>query len=182
MTGMPIKKSDKTVKPVRWPSITGSEPIEKSGSDPLWPSFNSDIVEKSDDDFDEDDDNDGNQFENFIPIIKQNDAEHIVCGVVYEPDTEDSQGDMATESEIRKAAYNFMEGGQVFKTNHSSQTRVKILESYVAPADIEINSTTVKKGSWILTLRVLSEGVWKKIKSGKLTGFSMAGTAERAES
>lgn len=112
-----------------------------------------------------------------IPVEKG--EEHIVYGIVYEPDTEDSQGDKASEEEIRKAAYQFMEQVQVFKVNHKGKNvKVRILENYIAPVDFALTGGRVKKGSWVLVTRVLDKKIWKAIKDGDLTGYSMAGYAQ----
>ena len=123
-------------------------------------------------------------FEKFVPIfdISKKEDEHIVCGIVYEPDTEDTQGDQASEAEIRKAAYKYMEHVQKFKVMHKGAHKkaIRVLESYIAPVDFELNGNSVKKGSWVLTARVLDEDIWKQIKKGEITGFSMAGRAAKA--
>lgn len=56
----------------------------------------------------------------------------------------------------------------------------EVVESYVAPADFEMNGETIKKGSWVLVTKA-SEEVWEQIKKGEITGYSMAGTAETIE-
>ncbi len=113
------------------------------------------------------------------PVDKADDEERVVYGIVYEPDEEDAQGDMANEIEIRKAAYGFMEKVQLFKVMHKGKkVKVKVLESYIAPVEFEMASQTVKKGSWVLSVRVLDKKIWKAIKDGDLTGFSMAGYAK----
>lgn len=120
------------------------------------------------------------KFEKFVPIfpITKGD-ERICCGIVYEPNVEDSQGDMASAEEIKKAAYQFMEDVQLFKVNHKGKKiKVKVLESYIAPADFVVSNQQIKKGSWILVTRVLDKKVWKDIKEGRLTGYSMAGYAK----
>jgi len=105
--------------------------------------------------------------------------EQVVYGVVYEPDEEDAQGDIANEVEIRKAAYGFMEKVQSFKVMHKGKkVKVKVLESYIAPTEFEMASQTIKKGSWVMAVRVLDKKIWKAIKDGDLTGFSMAGYAK----
>jgi hypothetical protein len=156
-----------------WPSITNRRTeISKSGNSFLnlilkWLGYSSPnkyefqkslrLIEKSEDEHDE----------------------HIVCGIVYEPGVEDSQGDEATAEEIRKAAYRFMESSQKFKLNHQGNpVKASVLESMLAPADFELNGQQVKKGSWVLTLRINDENAWQKIKKGELTGFSMAGLAQ----
>ena len=53
-------------------------------------------------------------------------------------------------------------------------------ESYVAPADFEVNGETIVKGSWVLVTKAGDE-IWEQIKKGSITGYSMAGTAETVE-
>ena len=114
-----------------------------------------------------------------VPILKENKGEeHIVYGIVYEPDEEDSQGDEANAEEIRKAAYQFMEQVQTFKVMHKGKNvKVRILENYLAPVDFKIEGKSVKKGTWVLVTRILDKKIWKAIKKGKITGYSMAGYA-----
>lgn len=115
--------------------------------------------------------------EEIIPVEKGD--EHIVYGIVYEPDTVDAQGDKANAEEIKKAAYDFMEHVQTFKVMHKgNKVKVKILENYIAPVDFTIEKREIKKGSWVLVTRILDKKLWKDIKSGKLTGYSMAGYAK----
>lgn len=114
-----------------------------------------------------------------IPLLKKDKKEErIVYGIVYEPDEEDTQGDIANAEEIRKAAYQFMEEVQTFKVMHKgSNVRVRVLENYIAPVDFKIEGKSVKEGSWVLVTRILDPKIWKAIKKGKLTGYSMAGYA-----
>lgn len=147
-----------------------------------WPSFSSRNLEEF-----EDEETERLVIEKFVPVFavakegteQQSTDEHIVYGIVYEPDTEDAQGDAATAEEIKKAAYQFMEKVQVFKVNHDGENvDVKVLESYLAPVTFSIGKRKVKKGTWVLVTRVLDEKIWKAIKDGKLTGYSMAGYAK----
>jgi len=143
--------------------------IFKSDSLILWPSISKRDVSESDDE-------ETSEFRKHVPIFVEKADEHIVCGVVYEPDTLDAQGDRASADEIRKAAFDFMENARTFKVNHKGKKAdVVILESYVAPDDFSIGKREIKKGSWLITARVNDSEVWKAIKSGELTGFSMAG-------
>ncbi len=122
------------------------------------------------------------KFEKFVsvyPMDKADKEEHIVCGLVYEPDEEDAQGDEANEVEIRKAAYQFMEEVQTFRVMHKGKkVKVKVLESYIAPVGFTVAKQAIKKGSWVITVRVLDKKIWKAVKDGTLTGFSMAGYAK----
>lgn len=174
ITGAIMNKRDNTVhNPLtgdyREVDESNDESVCKSNS--LWPS-----ISKSDEESDDDDDG---EFEKHIPIFVKKADERIVCGIVYAPDEVDSQGDQANAEEIRKAAYDFMENVQTFKVMHKGKpAKVKVLESYVAPQDLTINKRKIKKGSWVLVTRVLDKQLWKDIKAGKFTGYSMAGTAK----
>lgn len=125
-------------------------------------------------------DNEDDEFKKDIELVPlEKSDEQIVYGIVYEPDTKDAQGDQATADEIKKASYDFMENAQAFKVMHKGKrVKVKILENYIAPVDFTIAKRNVKKGSWVLVTRVLDKKLWKEIKAGNLTGYSMAGYAK----
>lgn len=113
-------------------------------------------------------------------ISKSDDDERIVMGVVYEPNEEDTQGDYATAEEIRKAAYSFMENGQIYKVMHKDvAVDICVLETYLAPVEFQIGDETVTKGTWLLASRIPPGEMWADIKSGEFTGYSMGGTTER---
>lgn len=111
-------------------------------------------------------------------IIIKADEERFVYGIVYEPDEVDTQGDTATEESIRKAAHFYMINTQKIKVNHKgSQVAVDVLESYLAPVDLAVAGRPIKKGTWMLGVRVNDPDIWDQVKAGELQGFSMAGIA-----
>lgn len=110
-----------------------------------------------------------------ILLVKEND-EKIVYGIVYEPDERDTQGDTATAEEIRKACHSFMENSQVIKMSHKGTgISAVVLENYISQWDGQIAGRAIKKGTWLMSLRINDSSVWEKIKKGELTGFSMSG-------
>lgn len=125
--------------------------------------------------------------------IVQKDAgeQRYVLGVVAEPESEDTQGDKETEVTIEKAAHGFMEAyadgygtdaerGHVGKQHKSIvDGKVVVLESYIAPTDMTFGEQTVKKGAWLMAVRVRDDQLWEEVKKGDLTGFSFGGTAVR---
>lgn len=119
-------------------------------------------------------------------IAKADDEKKLVYGVVYEPDAEDTHGDIMTAAEIEKAVHGFMSNlaiakGAVMDTQHDFDPGVgDVVECYIAPVDFELNGETILKGSWVLVTKA-SEEIWKQIQSGEITGYSMAGTAEAIE-
>lgn len=114
-------------------------------------------------------------------LVKEADEQKLVYGIVYEPDTVDAHGDFMTAAEIEKAAHGFLKDAREIDKQHDFQGGVgEVVESYVAPADFEMNGETIKKGSWVLVTKA-SDEVWEQIKKGEITGYSMAGTAETIE-
>ncbi|MEG7381838.1 XkdF-like putative serine protease domain-containing protein [Bacillus subtilis] len=114
-------------------------------------------------------------------IAKEADEQKLVYGIVYEPDTVDAHGDFMTAAEIEKAAHGFLKDAREIDKQHDFQGGVgAVVESYVAPADFEMNGETIKKGSWVLVTKA-SEEIWEEIKKGEITGYSMAGVADIAK-
>jgi DNA adenine methylase len=122
-------------------------------------------------------------FSKEIPLIKglDKDDERFVLGIVLAPDEVDAQGDIYSAKEINQAAHRFMEefGGLGLMHRFRVNDRVKVLESYLAPCDFELADTQVTKGTWLLAVRILSDKLWEQDKEGKLTGFSIGGSARR---
>jgi DNA adenine methylase len=116
----------------------------------------------------------------FVKGIDPND-ERFVLGIVLEPEVVDAQGDIYSAEEIRAAAHRFMEdfGGLGLMHRLRVNGQVKVLESYLAPTDFTIGELAVRKGTWLLAVRVLSDELWERVKSGDLTGFSIGGSARR---
>lgn len=114
-------------------------------------------------------------------ICKEEDEQKLVYGVVYEPNVVDAHGDFMTADEIEKAAHGFLKDYRQIDKQHDFQSGVgEVVESYVAPADMELGGQTVTKGTWLLVTKATDE-VWESIKSGEITGYSFAGTAEVEE-
>lgn len=117
-----------------------------------------------------------------VPIAKLNEEKRLVTGIVLEPDEVDAQGDTITEEEIAAAAHRFLKrynAATKLGLMHKmfGDIGVELVESFVAPFDFELGSGKVKKGSWVITIHVVSDQVWNDVKSGKLTGFSIGGVA-----
>ena len=118
-----------------------------------------------------------------IPILKTLE-ERFVLGVVLEPETVDAQQDIYSADEVRAAAHRFMEEFQNIGLMHQGliNQQVKLLESYLAPVDFEVDGERVLKGTWLLALRIVDDELWGEVKSGGLTGLSIGGTARREDS
>lgn len=108
--------------------------------------------------------------------------ERYVLGVVLVPEERDSQGDIYSHEEVRKAAHAYMETAGNLGKQHTELVngKLKILETYVAPADFVQDEVTVTKGTWMLGIRVVDDDLWSETKKGSFTGFSIGGAANRS--
>ena len=116
-------------------------------------------------------------FQTFGKILKTDADSHFVTGIVYEPMTEDTDGNFMTESEITKAAHWFMKNDGNVDLQHCFEKTpgVDVVESYVAKSDMEIEGVPVTKGTWLMTMEIADNDVWDAVQKGEITGFSMGG-------
>lgn len=118
----------------------------------------------------------------YVKLIKLSKEEQKVTGVVLEPDVFDAQKTTITAEVIRIAAHRFLAGYNV-KTKIGVQHKdfkkpFELCESYIAPIDFVLGDKTIKKGSWVVVLKILNKKIWDKIKKGELAGFSIGGKAK----
>jgi hypothetical protein len=114
----------------------------------------------------------------------KNEAERIVGGIVYTKNTVDAQGDMATGPEIYEAMKRFMVRGHPIKVQHEGKVvNCPVIECFFAETDVSKGGQTIPAGSWYLANYIPpeQESLWKAIKDGEITGFSMAGKATAVE-
>lgn len=135
------------------------------------------------------------QFELTLPIVetavqkakKGKKEKRLVTGIVLEPNVVDGQGDIVAADVIEKAAHQF-----VRDYNKATQmglmhtifgdNGIELVESWIVPVAFKLNGRSVKKGSWIMTVHITDDTVWKKIKRKEITGFSIGGVATVASS
>ena len=101
----------------------------------------------------------------FLPIVKEDELERIVRAVILEPNDEMSEDDVRAES------YYYMESPRKGRVNGS----VRVLETMITPCDMRINKKNVKAGSWMMTLKILDDEIWKDFERGefKISGRSI---------
>lgn len=106
----------------------------------------------------------------------------LVTGVVMEPEVFDTHGDIIDAQTIEKACYDFMESYQQVGVQHQFEGPAKIVESWLTKEDGLLGKQKVRKGSWLMTVRIddSPEGnkIWKLIREGKITGFSFGGEGD----
>ena len=115
------------------------------------------------------------------PIFKADEDKRIVYGVVLEPNTIDLQGDVLGLDTIETAAHKYLVASRLVGDGHSQAAEAEVVESYLAPADIELGGQVIQQGTWIMGVKVRDEAMWQAVKDGEYTGFSIGGKGERTE-
>jgi len=113
-------------------------------------------------------------------LFKQDEEQRIVVSVVMVPELVDSQGDIASAEVIEDAAHSFVINGGHVQVGHidADVPGLYMVESYIARNGFRIDGVRVKKGSWLMVIKVWNDSVWGKIMSGEFTGFSVGGYAD----
>jgi hypothetical protein len=116
-------------------------------------------------------------------IFKVDAMQQIVKGAVLVPDEVDEHSDTMTADEIEKTAHDFLANSRVIGSSHAEPIAASTVESYVAPDDFEsdgpLGKEKIKKGSWVIAVKVHDAAEWGKIMSGQYTGFSVGGWGSR---
>ncbi|MHA2641773.1 MAG: XkdF-like putative serine protease domain-containing protein [bacterium JZ-2024 1] len=101
-----------------------------------------------------------------------------VLGIVYEPGVVDAQGDWTDAEVIKEAAHAFLGNGARLRRMHREdipRSEAVLAESFIAPVDLQFNGLSVRKGAWVVVVRILGRRLRDEVISGKLAGFSMGG-------
>jgi hypothetical protein len=120
------------------------------------------------------------RIERTVTFKAENSELQVVYGEVYAPGLPDSQGDVMSEDEIRKAAWSFCARGRVKRIDlqHDNiECGAVVVESFIARAEDPVFTP----GAWVLGVHVPDTVLWEKIKSGELNGFSFQALVARKE-
>ena len=111
------------------------------------------------------------------PLLKLDQDEHTILGVVYEPGVHDADNEYMTEHEILKACRWFNEHGEGVDVHHdfAPVNGVQVLESYTLPGELQVGDKRVAKGAWLVKLGVRNDEIWTRVKNGELNAYSMGG-------
>ncbi len=115
-----------------------------------------------------------------VPILKA--EKRILKGVVLVPNVLDAHEDKIKSEVIEEAAAKFL-------NDYNKRTKlgvqhnifgknIQLRQSYIAEVDFKLGKEKIKKGSWVLVVKVLDDDVWERVKKGKITGFSIGGKAK----
>lgn len=112
--------------------------------------------------------------------IFKSDAEteqQIVYMLPIEANAEDAHGNHISDADVEKAAYSFMEAGGQINIEHLDGTVIPtvVVESSIARSNYELGGHKVKKGDWMLAVKIKDDAAWQKIKKGEFKGCSIEG-------
>ena len=112
-------------------------------------------------------------------IIQKSDEKQIVLGIVLVPDKKDAHGDTMTTEDIEQTAHNYLVQARTIGLMHKVKAPAVLVESFIAPVDMQIGDKKVNKGSWLVAVKVLDSQLWNDIKSGVFKAFSVGGWGKR---
>jgi len=118
-----------------------------------------------------------------IDIKKSDEEKGIIYGIVYAPNSVDTDDEYTTADEIVKAAYGFMKSkntANVDKDHSFENEKAFVAESWI----IKENDAVFPDepiGSWAVAIKLEDEELKKGVKDGDIAGISMAGTATKVQ-
>lgn len=115
-----------------------------------------------------------------IPILKINRQKQVVYGVVLSPEEADLQDDFMLAEDIEKTAHDYLNRSRVIGQNHEAAIDAYPVESYIAPIDFDSGGPDygpqkIKKGAWVLAVKINDPAQWQKVLDGEYNGFSLGG-------
>jgi hypothetical protein len=103
----------------------------------------------------------------------------LVTGIVMEPGAHIpgsiTDGPL-TEEIIADTYYAYAKTHASF----SPQKGVRLVQMYLAPCDLMVSGSAVKRGSWIMEHYIEDDAMWEEIKNGGLNAYSVDGTESDA--
>ena len=90
----------------------------------------------------------------------------------------DLHGDETSLEDVRLAKESFNKSAMRANMFHVGMTdSFDIIESYLCPTDVELNTHPVMKGEWLVTIQVHDIELWRMIKEDEITGVSISAMA-----
>jgi hypothetical protein len=112
-----------------------------------------------------------------VKVTKFSEEMGIIWGWASVADLKDLQGDTVQQPDLVKGMYQFMEdyytGAAVIKENHADVATVVLVES-----TLQFIAGCV---CWFVGVKLLTEDLREAARTGQISGFSIAGTADAEE-
>ena len=92
----------------------------------------------------------------------------------------DTQGDMITMDELRKAAHRFVTDARVAKAMHAGGQVGEVVESVIIDDEFaKATGLSTDKRGWWIGMAVHDENIRKRVRAGELKAFSIGGRGKR---
>jgi hypothetical protein len=92
----------------------------------------------------------------------------------------DSQGDVISEDELAKGAYQFVLSSRAAKEMHRGDGVGRLIESVVLTKQLQDSlGIDLGKVAWLVGFHIDDPKVWQRIKRGELPGLSIHGMGKR---
>ena len=112
-------------------------------------------------------------------FIKIDSERRLVGAVAYRVGEIDKQGDyVATEEDLFEGMETFAKNGFVCGLQHESEAPAFIVESFLTESEVLKGGKLIPEGSWWVCMKITDDALWKRIREGDFTGFSMSGKAD----
>lgn len=111
-----------------------------------------------------------------IKAAPKDEEKRLVYAIVLEPGVPDGEGDIFSAELIEKLAHEYAASFRQFQNWHSGQKfEAELVENEIAKTDYEWQGQKIKKGSWVVCIHILSDWMWRLVKSGIYLGISVGG-------
>lgn len=117
-----------------------------------------------------------------IKLLKTNETHKTISFCILTPNIEDRNGDVISEDEIIKTAHDFWinMSEKFLNIDHKDWTQIEkskyaYVESFIAPNDIIVGESVVKKWSWYVGIKFFDEDLYNQIISWEFVWVSMEG-------
>lgn len=119
----------------------------------------------------------------FVSIAKIDTDRQIVTGIVLEPGEVDAQNDTVSADVIEKASIDFLsrynsETQLGFMHKIFGEIGLRLAASWVTLSNQTLGGKKVKRGSWLMSVKVVDPKLWARVKKGEFAGFSIGGVAK----
>lgn len=134
-----------------------------------------------------------------VPIVKADEEERLVYGVVLDPYIVDAHNDWIPPKQVQDTAHGWMRKSRVIGLQHTVKAKAHAVESFLVQYPsaedykqarenlphkaykMQFGDDVVHSGAWIVATKVEDDGLWQAIKDGKITGYSIGGFGEKSE-
>jgi hypothetical protein len=128
-----------------------------------------------------------------VALLKMEEEEQYVLGVVVTPDIPDAHGDTYSGQAIKNGAHLFWtDYNKVFVEHRDREGKmpgdlrkpdivlngykdIQVVDSFVLPHEMVICGRLLPADTWLAGLKIYNPAVWQKVKEGKLNTFSLGG-------